>query len=70
MVLVLVLLWCWSTRVPGRPVSYTELFFILPPEFWCLDTSLHAFDDQLLASWVAWPASLILGRYFGCESCW
>jgi hypothetical protein len=24
---------------------------------------------MLLASWVAWPASLILGRYFVCESC-
>jgi hypothetical protein len=58
-----VVLWCWSSRVSGRPVLQTQYCFIPPPEFWCIDTSLHAFDDQLLASWVAWPARLVLGRY-------
>jgi hypothetical protein len=44
--LVLWCWWCWLTRVLGRPVSHTVLCFILPPKFWCLDTSLHAFDDH------------------------
>jgi hypothetical protein len=38
--------WCWSTRVLGRPVSHIVFCFIPPPEFCCLDTSLHAFDDH------------------------
>jgi hypothetical protein len=60
---VVLVLWCWSTRVPGRLVLHTLNYFIPPPGFWWLDTSLHAFDDQLLACLVAWPARLVLGRY-------
>jgi hypothetical protein len=72
-VLVLVL-WCagalcWSARVLSRPVSHTVLSFILLPMCWCLDTSKHASGDQLLACLVAWPARLVQGRYFWCESC-
>jgi hypothetical protein len=60
---VVLVLWCWSIRVSGRPVLHTQYYFIPPPGFWCIDTSLHTFDDQLLASWVAWPARLVLGKY-------
>jgi hypothetical protein len=69
-VLVRLCWWCGSTRVLGRPVSHTVTLLYFPLSSGALTPPCMHLVTMLLASWVAWLASLVLGWYFASDSCW